>query len=306
MLVKQLGYLTALARLRHFGRAAEACGISQPALSAALRQIEAELGVRIVERAQRFKGFTPEGQLVLDWSQRLVHDFDALRQDLSVLKRALAGRLRLGVIPAALPASGLLTSPFALSHPAVSLSLHSLSSKEIQREIDAFDLDLGLTYLDNEPLSRVRSLPLYRERFCLIAPRDGRFKDRRQASWAEAAEERLVLLNSEMQNRRIIDRIFAGIGKRPRPVIEADSLLTLASHVALGDWSSIVPASLLLLIDPHRDLIALPLVEPVPGHVVGLVYAERDPVPGLIRAFLAAAKKVKLKARIEALLPGAA
>src|SRR5512147_2729885 len=119
MLVKHLTYLTALARERHFGRAAEACGISQPALSSAIRQIEAELGVRIVERSRRFIAFTPEGQLVLDRAQRLVHDFDALRQDLSLLKRNLAGRIRLGAIPAALPAVSLITTPFCAQHPAV-------------------------------------------------------------------------------------------------------------------------------------------------------------------------------------------
>ena len=116
MLVKHLTYLTALARERHFGRAAESCGISQPALSAAIRQIEGELGVRVVERSRRFIGFTPEGQLVLDRAQRLVHDFESLRQDISVLKRALAGRLRIGAIPAALPVIALLTTPFCAQH----------------------------------------------------------------------------------------------------------------------------------------------------------------------------------------------
>ena len=304
MLVKHLSYLTALARERHFGRAAEACNISQPALSAALRQLEAELGVQIVERAQRFKGFTPEGQLVLDWAQRLVHDFDGLRQDLTVLKRALAGRIRFGVIPAALPTVSLLTGPFWQQHPAVTLHVISLSSKEIQRGLDSFDLDLGFTYLDNEQLSRVKVLPLYRERFVFISVRGSeggrRNSSKRTITWRDAAKENLCLLWPDMQNRRIIDRIFESVGEKPKPVIETNSLLTLISHVKLGGWSSIVPHSLLLLLGDLSDFVVLSLVDPRPSHSVGLVYADREPIPGLVRTFLASARRQKLQQRIDA------
>src|SRR3954468_22235741 len=191
MIVKHLTYLTALARERHFGRAAESCGISQPALSAAIRQIEGELGVRVVERSRRFIGFTPEGQLVLDRAQRLVHDFESLRQDISVLKRALAGRLRIGAIPAALPVIALLTTPFCSQHPSVTIHIQSLSSKEIQRGIDTFDLDLGLTYLDNEPLSRVRTQPVYHDSFVFITHERRTLDARTTMSWREAAQEKL-------------------------------------------------------------------------------------------------------------------
>jgi DNA-binding transcriptional LysR family regulator len=300
MLVKHLSYLTALARERHFGRAAEACGISQPALSAAIRQIEGELGVRVVERSRRFIGFTPEGQLVLDRAQRLVHDFESMRQDISVLKRALAGRLRIGAIPAALPAIALLTTPFCTQHPSVTIHVQSLSSKEIQRGIDTFDIDLGLTYLDNEPLSRVRTLPLYRDRFFFITHDHPRFADRRVMSWRDAAKERLCLLSNDMQNRRIIDRAFASFGEAPRPVIEANALITLMSHVRLGQWSGIVPQSLLLLTGISNGLRALPMGDPKPSHAIGLVYADREPVSGLVAAFLTTAKRQKLQQRIDA------
>jgi DNA-binding transcriptional LysR family regulator len=300
MLVKHLTYLTALARERHFGRAAEVCGISQPALSAAIRQIEGELGVRVVERSRRFIGFTPEGQLVLDRAQRLVHDFESLRQDISVLKRALAGRLRIGAIPAALPVISLLTTPFCAQHPSVSIHIQSLSSKEIQRGIDTFDLDIGFTYLDNEALSRVRTHPVYRDRFFFITHDHPRFAGRSEMSWRDAAKERLCLLSNDMQNRRIIDRAFASVDETPRPVIEANALITLMSHVRLGQWSGIVPQSLLLLTGMSNGLRALPMRDPEPDHSVGLVYADREPVSGLVSAFLATAKRQKLQQRIDA------
>jgi len=300
MLVKHLTYLTALARERHFGRAAETCGISQPALSAAIRQIEGELGVRVVERSRRFIGFTPEGQLVLDRAQRLVHDFESLRQDISVLKRALAGRLRLGAIPAALPVVSLLTTPFCAQHPSVSIHIQSLSSKEIQRGIDTFDLVVGLTYLDNEPLSRVRTLPVYRDRFVFITHDDPRFAGRSVMSWRDAAKERLCLLSNDMQNRRIIDRAFASVDQTPRPVIEANALIALMSHVRLGQWSGIVPQSLLLLTGISNGLRALPMGDPKPSHAIGLVYADREPISGLVAAFLATARRQKVQQRIDA------
>jgi len=300
MLVKHLTYLIALARERHFGRAAETCGISQPALSAAIRQIEAELGVRIVARSRRFNGFTPEGELVLDRAQRLVHDFDTLRQDLSVLKRALAGRIRLGAIPAALPIVGLLTTPFCSQHPSVTIHIQSLSSKEIQRGIDTFDLDLGLTYLDNEPLIRVRTQPIYHDSFVFITQERRALDARKTMAWREAAQEKLCLLSSDMQNRRIIDRAFEASGEKPSPVVEANGLIALMSHVRLGDWSSIVPQSLLLLTGLSDGLRALPMAEPAPNHSVGLVYPDRDPGSGLISAFITSARRQNLQQRIDA------
>jgi DNA-binding transcriptional LysR family regulator len=300
MLVKHLTYLIALARERHFGRAAESCGVSQPALSSAIRQIENELGVRIVARSRRFNGFTPEGELVLDRAQRLVHDFDTLRQDLSVLKRALAGRIRLGAIPAALPIVGLLTTPFCSQHPSVSIHIQSLSSKEIQRGIDTFDLDLGLTYLDNEPLVHVRTQPIYHDSFVFITRERRALGARPSMTWRDAAQERLCLLSSDMQNRRIIDRAFETSGERPSPVVEANGLVALMSHVRLGDWSSIVPQSLLLLTGLSDGLRALPMVDPAPNHAVGLVYPDRDPVSGLISAFIASVRRQNIQQRIDA------
>src|ERR1041385_1866595 len=103
MVIKQLMYVAALARERHFGRAAESCNVSQPTLSAAVRQLEEELGAPIVERGQRFAGFTPEGECVLEYAKRILSECDALKQDLGRLRQGLIGRLRLGVMPTAQP-----------------------------------------------------------------------------------------------------------------------------------------------------------------------------------------------------------
>src|SRR6266542_2665065 len=87
--IDKLEYLMALARERHFGRAAEACGVTQPTLSAGVKQLEETLGVLLVQRGSRFIGFTPEGERTLDWARRIVGDERAMRQEIKALKQGL-------------------------------------------------------------------------------------------------------------------------------------------------------------------------------------------------------------------------
>ena len=98
-MIDKLEYLMALARERHFGHAAEACGVTQPTLSAGIKQLEATLGVLLVQRGSRFIGFTQEGERTLDWARRIVGDSRALRQEMTALKQGLVGRLRIAAIP---------------------------------------------------------------------------------------------------------------------------------------------------------------------------------------------------------------
>ena len=165
-------YLLALSREKHFGRAAESCHVSQPTLSNAIRQLEEELQVPIVERGQKFEGFTPEGLKVLEYARRIVGERDNLRHELLALAQGVTGHLRLGAIPTALPAVPHVLAPFAARFPHIRSTIVSLSSREIQRGLDEFELDAAITYLDNEPLNNVRTLPLYTERYHLLARRD--------------------------------------------------------------------------------------------------------------------------------------
>src|SRR3984893_13447177 len=153
MIVRYLEYLVALARERHFARAAATCNVTQPTLSAGIKQLEEGLGVLIVERRQRFVGFTAEGERVLAWAHRVLADYVSLEQELSELRDGLEGRIRIGAVPVSLPAVALLTGPFAAKHPRTRFEVISQTSIEIQRGLDDFTIDAGITYLDNEPLS---------------------------------------------------------------------------------------------------------------------------------------------------------
>lgn len=298
MILRHLEYLVALAREKHFGRAAAACGVTQPTLSAAIRELEQELDLLIVERGQRFRGLTPEGERAVEWARRILADRDAMRQEVTLLKGSMTGRLVLGVIPTALASLGLLTGAFRAAHPQVQISVLSLSSIDIQRGLDAFDLDAGVTYLDNEPLLHVRSLPLYRERYYLVTGDRSLFSKRRSITWAEAAGVPLCLLTPDMQNRRIVDQAFREAGKAPRPAVETNSILALYTHVR-GGLAAVLSQASLHLLGEARWLRALPLQEPSPRRMIGLVYPDREPLQPAARALVAVAGGLDMEGDLE-------
>jgi len=148
MFVRQLEYLVTLARERHFARAAEACCVSQPALSSAIRHLEEELGVAIVERGQKFVGFTQEGERILGWARQALAAWNGLKQSAALSRGKLKGALRMGAIPTTLPIMSLLTGPYWRAYPDLTQLVQSLSNEEIIRKLENFELDIGLTYLE--------------------------------------------------------------------------------------------------------------------------------------------------------------
>jgi len=299
MILRHLEFLTALARERHFARAAAACKVTQSTLSAGIKQMEESLGVLLVERGQRYLGLTPEGEKVLEWAQHVITDYEGLQQSLTEMRRGLIGHLKIGAIPVTLPIVSLLTTPFHKRHPHTTIIIRSLTSIEIQRGLDDFSLDIGITYLDNEPLARVRRLHLYTERYVLLTRKDDKTPDRKTITWAEAATHPLCLLTSDMQNRRIIDMHFHEAGAEVHAAIETNSLITLWSHLHFGQWSTVVPHSFLSLIGEPEGMVALSLIEPEASHAVGLVASDRDPLPPVARAFLDLVKQFDLHLEID-------
>ncbi len=292
MIIRQLIYLDALAREKHFRRAAEACHVSQPTLSAAIVQLEEELGVMIVERGRRFQGLTKEGEVVLAHARRILAETELMKASIAELREGLSGRIRLGAIPTALPMIAHITAPFSQRYPGVSLTVLSLTSQEIQQGIDDFELDVGLTYLDNEPLDRVISKPIYQEAYVLLTREDGPFGTRDTITWAEAAELKLCLLTGDMQNRRIIDGIFRSVGFSPRPVIETNSIFNLVSHAGIEGIASIVSLQLLEFFGVPLGTRALQLVSPEAQRTIGLIVADRQPIAPLARNLLMMTKPV--------------
>ncbi|MGE0025170.1 MAG: LysR family transcriptional regulator, partial [Hyphomicrobium sp.] len=252
-MIDKLELLLALARERHFGRAAEAAGVTQPTLSSALKSLEDQLGVLIVERGSRFQRFTPEGERILDWSRRIVGDARAMRQEIEALKKGLTGHLRIAVIPTALPFLAELTVPMRRRYPDVNLTILSMTSDNILTKLENLEVDLGISYVDTEPPPRFETVRIYDEHYVLLVAPESPLAKREQVTWAEAGHLPLCLLTPDMQNRRLIDRHLAEAGVRQTPTLESNSMLVLYAHVRSGEWASILPSRLAETLDrPSR------------------------------------------------------
>lgn len=286
-MIDRLNMFMMLARERHFGRAAEALGITQPTLSSAIRALEEQLGVQLVRRGSRFQGLTPEGERVLAWARRIVADARTMQAEMRASREGVSGRLRLGVIPTAMPRIAELTGPFLKRHPKVSVAILSRSSDEIRDQIEALELDAGVTYLDSEPLGRVQSLALYRETYCLVDRTD----ENGPVEWSEAAERPLCLLTTDMQNRRIVTRHLLAVGSDAEPCVESTSMLAILAHVATGNWAAILPQGLAEGLPLPFGVQARPLTGQ--GYMVGLVVAAREPHPPLIEALWRIGKSIE-------------
>jgi DNA-binding transcriptional LysR family regulator len=291
-LIDKLEFLMALAREQHFGRAAEACGVTQPTLSAGIKQLEESMGVLLVSRGSRFHGLTPEGERVLDWARRIVGDTRNMRQEINSLRHGLTGRLRLAAIPTALAMVAALTTPFRERHPNVQFTVWSRTSADVLALLENLEIDAGLTYLDNEPLGRVNTVPLYRESYRLLTSADAPLGNRESVTWAELANVPLCLLTPDMQNRRIIDRLLKTAGADSRPMLESDSMILLFAHVRTGRWASVMPAKLAETLGLTETIRAIPITEPDEVHTIGLVIPEREPMTPLTAALVAEARLV--------------
>lgn len=295
MFIRQMTYLVALAREKHFGRAAEVCNVTQPTLSSGLKALERELDMRLVVREPRFMGLTPEGERVVEWAAQILADYESLKQDVEVFRGGLRGTLRLGVIPAAMPAVARLTAPFCAKHPQVTIDVQSVTSIEIQRGLDRFEIDAGLTYLENEPLSHVRKAALYRERYLFVTSRTGPWAGAPSIAWCEAVGENLCLLNETMQNRRVLNNLARSIGLELAPSVTTNSYLAVCSHVCSGEWSSIIPHTFAYIFAGCEELALIDLVEPAHSQTIGLVASDRDPLPPLARALMTCATRLNLE-----------
>ncbi|MBW8285193.1 MAG: LysR family transcriptional regulator [Rhizobium sp.] len=291
-MIDKLEFFIALARAQHFGRAAEECGITQPTLSAAIRQLEDQLGVMLVNRGSRYQGLTPEGQRVLEWARRIVGDTRTMREEMRAARRGLAGHIRIAVIPTALSMVPRITGPFQEKHPDVTFSVSSRTSLQVLSLLENLEIDAGITYLDNEPLGRVTSVPLYSERYHLIAATGTPLSDRDQVTWREVADLRLCLLTADMQNRRIINQHMAEAGVSVKPTLESNSMIVLFSHIRTGRWASIMPRNVAESFGFSAEIRMIPICEPEAEHSVGLVAQYREPFTPLVSALLHEARRL--------------
>lgn len=239
--IKQLKFLIALDETRHFGQAAARCHVTQPTLSMRLRNLERELGLPLVNRGQRFEGFTAQGERVLAWARSVLSAYDGLYAEAAACRGHLAGTLRLGVVPLSSFDPLPLLQRLHRQHPQLRFELSALSSEQILEQLASNRLDLGVSYLERLDSERFETLPLGDTRMGLLFdPRHFDFAEP-LLSWEAVAELPLGLLTAGMHFRQSIDHAFHSRGLTPHLLLQTDAVHQLVQAVDGGLCCAIMP-----------------------------------------------------------------
>jgi len=283
--LRDLEYAVAVADLRHFGRAAERCGVSQPALSEQIRKLEALLRVSLFERSRKSVAITPEGAGVIRQAREVVREARSLLEFARSQGDPLAGPLRLGVIPTLGP----YYLPSALqslrgAFPGLALRLEEGTTDRIVERMQAGILDLVLIALP-APVSALSAVPLFFEPFQIVAPEGHRVAQVNRLSVADLQAGDFLLLE---EGHCLRDQALALCGAQPRRDGRYASSLEMLRHmIGAGEGFSLLP---MLAIRDRSDLEGLAAIRPVegialtadapltvPGRMIGLAWRARDP-----------------------------
>lgn len=292
-LLAAMRYLVSLDEHRHFGRAAQACHITQPALSNALRALEAEFGVMIVQRGRAYAGLTAEGLQVLQTGQEMLQKEAHLRQTLSAQAGCLQGHLRMAAVPTAMPMLVRFAALLRSQHPGVVPVLQSMSSPELERGLEDLSLDVALGYSDRIRNARTQCQAQYQEQYYLLtrvakAPSaEAALQWGDALPWAKVEQRNLCLLTPEMHNRQLVERTFQSLGLPLCVAMETNSVQALLQAVVDAGMSSIVPGAVLATLQATPGLQAMALVDPVVSSEVAFIYQQEQAAMPALQAALA-------------------
>jgi LysR family transcriptional regulator, hydrogen peroxide-inducible genes activator len=281
MTVSELRYLVAVADLRHFGRAAERCEVSQPSLSGQLLRLEDTLGVSLVERTTRFVALTPIGERIVAHARRIIEQADLIAHLARHGQGTLAGDLRVGIIPTLAPYIlpqflGALQKKF----PALHLALQEDLTDNLLTSLAAHTLDVVLIALP-EHADAMPVMPLFVEPLRLVCPPAHRFSRQSVVTARDLVQERLLLLE---EGHCLRDQALALCGTqlhdqtRPRETFRAASLDTICEMVAAGFGCTLLPAMAVRpLTARHARLAVRPLQSPQAHRRIGMVWRASFP-----------------------------
>jgi len=295
LIIRNFEYLLALNQEKHFARAAAACRVSQPTLSAGIKQLEEDMDVLIVKRGQRFEGFTREGERVLAWAQQMMDDCSRLKQELHELRdTGMQGPFRLGMLPATSSLASLLTVTFAERFPALQISMETADPERLLKMLRQGEMDVALMHLDQPAGEGLDIYALYRERMFLFTTSE--VGNSRRVSWDDVAALPLCLLRSAMPRTAELQL------EKAAKVIHTDSPAVLAAHIASGRWSTVLPQSLVSTLTKTPALRAIAIAKPNEQVNVGFVTVKSDPLPAAVHALMEMAHAPDLVAAIRAML----
>jgi DNA-binding transcriptional LysR family regulator len=295
LIIRNFEYLLALNKARHFARAAAACRVSQPTLSAGIKQLEEDMDVLIVKRGQRFEGFTPEGERVLAWAQQMMEDCLRLKHELHGLRdHGMQGPFRLGMLAATSALASVLSVAFAEKFPALRISIETGDATHLLQALRQGEVDVALTYLDDGVSEGLDAYALYRERMFLFTR--ATTGENRRVAWTDVTSLPLCLLRSAAP------RAAETQLEKATKVTYTDSASVLAAHVGTGRWSTVLPQSLAMMLTKTPDLRAVAVAAPGGQANVGFVTLKSDPLPAAVHALMEMAHTPELVAAIRAML----
>lgn len=291
MTLTELRYIVSLARSRHFGRAAEACFVSQPTLSVAIRKLEEELGVALFERGASEISITPVGERVVEQAQRVLEETAAIKLIAQQGRDPLLGPLRLGAIYT--------IAPYLLPHlipalhrlaPNMPLHLDENFTTRLAERLKQGELDAIIIALPFEEPGIVTQA-LYDEPFVVALPNSHPWCEKKTITSSELSQESLLLLGSGhcfrdqvLQVCPALNRSAAAPGSIQR-ILEGSSLETIRHMVASGAGLTVLPCSAVGPAQHENRLLAFrPFAAPVPSRRVALAWRKSFPRPQALDA----------------------
>jgi LysR family transcriptional regulator, hydrogen peroxide-inducible genes activator len=275
--LKQLRYFDALAREQHFGRAAESCSVTQPALSMQIQELEASLGLALVERTRSGVKLTPKGEVIAQRAQRLLNDARDLIDYAKQSAGVLSGTLRLGVIPSIAPYLLPPLLPLLRQHyPDVVLHVRETQTQPLTDELVEGKLDVLLLAL---PIKHpdVETQAIFDDRFFLAMPNSTKMTGRVRATKELIDGDRLLLLE---EGHCLRDQALTFCSLQQVDAVNtfgASSLSTIVEMVAAGMGITLLPEMCLGVESRNRDIKLIRFVEPEPSRSVGLAWRRSSP-----------------------------
>ncbi len=268
---RHLRYFLAVADALHFTKAAEGLPVSQPALSAQIKQLEQEVGVPLFDRVGRSVQLTRAGSIFREHARRALREMELAQVAIAEEEGLQRGALAVGVVQTVnaylVPD---IVGRFSTLHPQVSLKLDELSGPEIEAGVKSGLLELGIGFVPAGS-DRIESQPLFEEDFVLIASPRHHFATRRHLRLASLADEPLVLLPDIFCARRLLNASFEQAGIVPKVAVEMNSIEGILATVKTSKLATVLPR-LSLGLEGNDGLRGIPLKHPTPRRSLGLLW----------------------------------
>jgi LysR family transcriptional regulator, hydrogen peroxide-inducible genes activator len=280
MNLQDLRYVVAVASLRHFGRAAEACYVSQPTLSSQIRKLEEELGVTLFERTNKRVDLTPAGERILEHAERVLEEAGQIEAIAQAARDPMRGPLRLGVIPTLAPyLMPLILQPLQTEHPGLSIELWEDGTRRLVELVRNHRLDAALLATAVEE-PEVTELSLFDEPLLAALPHEHPLNLRRSVAESELAGDLLVLADGHCLSNQTLQA--CGRTQHRQGAWQAASLETLVNLVAAGYGTTLIPALAVPSLST-RDILLRPL-EGKTARTIRLASRPTFPRPQALRA----------------------